>query len=168
MQLRCLCQRRAQINVRIQVSPTISNSIFLLSWELFEISAASLPLHRETGRGLQLLELQPFCQLVIWPHCLAGASPSGSRDSSFLHRKKAIKWTQGRWILQSSKYLVLSHRTYIFLASTMESPHLLPPALLGIKAFTPVRCLKGPRALGHLIPTPGWASPDYMKNTWKG
>lgn len=72
MQLRCLCQRGAQINVeRIQVSPTISNSIFLLSWELFQISASSPPLHRETGRGLQLLELQPFCQLVIcltvWP-----------------------------------------------------------------------------------------------------
>lgn len=68
---------------------TISNSIFLLPWELMQTRVSSLPLYKETGTRLQHPELQLFCelfpQLPVWPLPLS----SGSADIP--HRKKVIK-----------------------------------------------------------------------------
>lgn len=158
----------AQINVeRIQVSPTISNSIFLLLLGAVSDSAASLPLHRgDWERTAASQNYNHFVNLSFASLSGRCFSLSGSRD--ILHRKKAIKWTQGRWILQSSKYLVLSHRTYIFLASTMEKPHICYLLLCWeSKHLPPWDVLKAQRhwaILSHSLGELPW----LHENTWKG
>ena len=147
---------------RIQVSPTISNSIFLLSWELFQISAASPPLHRETGRGLQLLELQPFCQLVIcltvWPVPLPLVQRHFAQEESNKVNTRPmnspifkVPCSVPQNIHISGKHHGEPHICYLLLC--WESKHL-----------PPMRCFL--KAQGHwaiLSPLPWWAS----LTTWK-
>lgn len=138
---RCVYQHWAQINVeRIQVSATISNSIFLLSWELIQ-TRVSFPTRpngkKETGTELWLLELQPFCELSLrltgWPVplslCICRHFSQEESNKANSHRDDKIS------TLQRSLRCPKVHR-HLWEAPRRAS-HMSPLAQWGTKVLTP-------------------------------